>query len=166
MSSVTPEDLIVKNYDETLNDKEIIETKAANYMVAVTLIMSILAQYITGLKDYKICNDVKILCLLFCVISFALGLILLFLFIFALKTRQLKLFDIAELINLYKEDKKDSDKLQDIVDTCESFSKKNEIAVTELRKINKVIHIFVLSLVVSFVVSSICFFSIIIFSVR
>lgn len=156
---LTTEDLILKDYDEAHHAKEFIESKAGNYMVAITLIMSMSIQFITRLSGYEICPELKKLGIVFYSLPLFIGIVLLFLFVSVLKPRLLQFFDLAALLKLHREDGDDSKKSEVLVKSCENYAVVNDETINEMRSINKIVHKFAYTLVILFAVACAVFFA-------
>lgn len=153
------EEMIVKEVDRSIEMKGKIESKAASYMVGVTLMLGILLEYIAAMKTQTLCPQFEILCKLCFVASFAIGAVLLLLFAYTLLPRPSKYFDADWLIKLQADGTKTSaDNDKKIIEKCKNFVSVNDSTMYKLARYSIYISRGLLVLTSLFIFDSILFF--------
>ena len=152
-------DLIIREFERSLEHKKDVEAKAASYMVAVTLILTMLTTFLTEIKQLKIDRYFFISFTILYVILFFIGLVLLLVFVYMLKPREIQYFGIKKLRNLMLDIKKDGiEKIYAVLKKCEEFEENNRKIVQELDSYNKAVSFWVPFLVVGFGLGFVEFF--------
>ena len=155
-------DLLIQELNRTESLKSSIEAKAIGYMTPVTLILGILATFLTEVWDKKdICQVAWNGLFWGSIALFVLGVVLFVLFARVLMPSEMKYFDAAELIRLYTKKSPDIEKTAKIINDAANAVYTNSEKMEKLSKFNKRISIGLFVLIGGFIIASILFFIII-----
>ena len=110
-SKMDLKDLIIREFERTLEQKVQVEGKAANYMIVVTLILTIIVQFFLELNKKSFCSQFTLTYYIFYIGSFSFGVLLLLVFALMLQPKHIKYFSTKELLDEYhNKEKSDEDK--------------------------------------------------------
>ncbi|MBR6198923.1 MAG: hypothetical protein IKQ61_01520 [Spirochaetales bacterium] len=155
-NKINLEELIVKQLDWLLELKNRDETKSIGYLTAITLMMTILAQFSSEIYKMNIISTTyRKLILLFYGIVFCFGVVILLLCAIQLLRKNIHYFNVEKLINLRKNENEYDD---NIINAVSTFIKTNKSTHDVLNNFNKIISVCVIILVGLFSLSGFIYF--------
>ncbi|MBR5965942.1 MAG: hypothetical protein IK015_07510 [Treponema sp.] len=155
-NKVNVEELLLRQYDETLNSKDRLEAKLASYLTADSLILATLATFISISKSQ--CNLNSDCFIISSAAVFAIGLLNLLIIAVSLIPRTLWSFNHEKLLRLHFAGADESDR---ILKENDRFVYKNKNVVAFVRKGYAIVSAGVLLQILCFAFSTIVFFKII-----
>lgn len=159
-NKISLEELILKQLDWSLEMKSRLEAKAVGYLAFITLILTILSDFLKDVYPSNICSLFKWTCIGFFIATFIVGLILLVLCAKMLLPKNIEYFSCKKLMDLHYETKNsdNSDNDDYILSENEKFIEKNEKTIARLDSYNKSIAFGLIYMIIGFIISSILFF--------
>lgn len=156
-NSINILDLIVQELNRTQSLKSSIEAKAVGFMTPVTVILGILATFLTNLSGAS-CQSIKNIFICVCVAVFIIGIFLLVLFVKVLFPSEMKYFDAENLIKVYTSKLSEIEKTAKIINDATNAVDANKKKMATLSKCNKIISIGLFVIIFGFVAASALFF--------
>ncbi|MBQ8014071.1 MAG: hypothetical protein IJ257_06735 [Treponema sp.] len=150
------EDLIHRELDRSLEMKNSLETKAVGYLTVIALILTILVQLWFEIPKNILDEKIKLVCIVFFITFFGLGVLLLILCAIMLLPRPIDHLRIDDLMNRYEEPSENDD--ADLLKEMEDCSAVNENTLKILDKLNIFVSRGLMLLLFGFVMASVVLF--------
>lgn len=153
------ENMMLNEVEHSISLKDKIETKAVGYISGVALILNILLGFYSEGKKID-CELARRLCMIFFILSFFVGAILLLCFSIMLFPRTREKLNFNEILSFRQNAELSSDEIsKQIIENCQSCIETNNKTAKKLKIYNKIISIGLVLLSVLFVFDAILYFN-------
>lgn len=104
-NKINVEEMIIQQINQNLEIKDRIESKAVGYLAVITLILTMLGQFMEYIKSAQICILFKNTSIVFCVLLFLYGTGLLIFCISIIFPKRVSYFNVDELVEFRKKNR-------------------------------------------------------------
>lgn len=137
-NKINLEEMIFLELNRRIDRKITLETKAVGSIASISLMLTILFQFVKELPSLAEFPTFKEICLILYVSPFILGVLLLVAFGLMLLPRTIAFFAPDELLKLYRDkERNDDEKEQYLLKECDEYISENEKTVQKLLKYNR-----------------------------
>ena len=159
-NNINLEELILRQLDCSLEMKSRFESKAIGYLAFITLTLTILTNFLIEVYKSNVCNVFRWTCMIFFIVTFCIGLVLLVLCTKMLLPKPISCFNGKKLLDFYVKRKTVNDADIDVPLLAENqkFIETNEKTIKMLDSYNGKIAAGLVYVITGFIVSSILFF--------
>lgn len=155
-NKINVEEMIIQQINQNLEIKDRIESKAVGYLAVITLILTMLGQFMEYIKSAQICILFKNTSIGFCVLLFLYGAGLLIFCISIIFPKRVSYFNVDELAEFRKKNPDGND--DELIENARRFTNENRDIVNNISRKNLTVARGLAILVVGFIFTSVLFF--------
>lgn len=155
-NKINVEEMIIQQINQNLEIKDRIESKAVGYLAVITLILTMLGQFMEYIKSAQICILFKNTSIVFCVLLFLYGTGLLIFCISIIFPKRVSYFNVDELVEFRKKNPDGND--DELIENARRFTNENRDIVNNISGKNLTVARGLAILVVGFIFTAILFF--------